>query len=76
MRAFTERAVASSHLAADGGGGDASRLRDGDVEAVTLDPVAAVAAIHVGAPDGGAGQLFDLVDLSGKAVAVIRIAGQ
>ena len=69
-------AAASSHFAADGGGGDAACVGDGDIDAFAFNLVAAVAAIHVRAFDGGASHLFDLVDLPGEAVAVIGISGQ
>jgi hypothetical protein len=68
--------VPAAHLAADGGGGDAAGVGDDDLEPVPLEPVAAVAAVDIGAPDRAAGEPGDLVELPGEAVAVIGAARQ
>ena len=51
-------------------------VADGDVEAVTLYPVPAVAAVDIGAGNRRFGQAGHLLDLSGKAVAVMGITWQ
>ena len=68
--------ASSSHFPADGGRGNPPGVGDGDVEAVTIYPVPAVAAVDIGAGNGRFGQAGHLLDLSGKAVAVIGITRQ
>jgi len=47
-------------------------VRDGDIEAVALDLVAAIATVDIGAFDRGASQFFNLIDLIGEAVPVLQ----
>jgi hypothetical protein len=69
-------AVATAHLAADGGRGDTAAVGDDDLEALALQPVAAIAAVDIGTPDRPAGEPGDLVELAGEAVAVVGVARQ
>jgi hypothetical protein len=69
-------AVSSAHLAADGRREDAAGVGDHDLQSLARDAMATVAAIHVGAADLAAGELGDLVDLGGEAVAVIGASRQ
>ena len=63
--------ASSSHFPADGGRGNPPSVGDGDVEAVTLYPVPAVAAVDIGAGNRRFDQAGHLLDLSGKAVPFI-----
>ena len=51
-------------------------MGQGDIEALALDLVAAIAAIDIGTFDRLSGETFGLIDLGRQGMAVVGIAGQ